>query len=530
MLRWQARLDARWADRVVPWATAAVLFAVWTALAVSRVERLEAGSALARHVQAVWLLASGEQPETTIAPVGNLFADRFPVLLVPLAALTRVLPLTATLLAVQSASLALGAVPLWHLARRVANLGVGASATLVFAYALHPALADLDLADFNPATMALTPLLAAAYFAEQRQWRRFALASVVVVLWSSEFALVIAGMGALLLFEGERRAGLRTLIAGAAWAGVALFVVQVPLGSTGIVAPGAFDAYGSNGLDVLIEMVRNPFRPLGDVLAEANVRLIVWVLGPLLFVPLLAIRKLAPVAALQVLYLVADVSLTGPTGGGRMVPVVAFSFVAAAFALRRLGRARLDRVLVDRRLLSLMIAAALAAASLTSLLSPYERPWRSESPLEPDLRVALARVPPIVPVRVPAALAPRVAERSSVYVLEDEFVPTADGAPPFASPSALVRGVRGLVVDLALFGLDEEGAARLRRDLRREGFLQVRRSGNLVIYLPFEETPPPVDEAPTAPVPIPVPIPGPVPEVPPTTTSPDAVPVPVPPP
>lgn len=522
-LRWQARLDGEWADRVVPWVTAVVLFLVWAGIALARADRLDAGAVLGRHVQALWGLAGGNAPEVTIGREGNLFADHLPVVLVPLGALARILSPGAVLVTAQSAALALGVVPLWHLARRVAGLGVGATGALALAYALHPAVADLAVADFHPTTLALPALLAMAYFVEQEQWRRVTVAAVLAMVCSSELGLVVAALGVVLVVERRRRIGLRLVVLGLGWTLVALLAIQAPLGTTGLVAPEAFGGYGEGALDVLVEMVRNPFRPLGALFVEDQVRLVGLTLGPLLFLPLVGARRLLPALPLQALYLVADVPVTGPTGGGRMVPLVAFGFVAATFALARLGRIRLERVLVDRRILGLLLAASASAWLTTSPLSPYEQPWRSDRPSEADLRVALARLPALVPVRVPAALAPEVAERSSVFVLEDLVRVADDGSVREPAPGSLIEGVRALVVDTSVFELDESGAERLRIGLRRLGFLQIRASGDIRVFLPFVVTPdrrdvttPPV----TVPTTLPPPSEGPVPvELPPVETT-----------
>lgn len=474
LLRWQARLDARWADRVVPWVIAGVLFVLYAALALARVDRLEAGPTLARHVQAAWHLAEGRPPEVTVGVDHNLFTDRLPALFLPLAALTRVLPTAGTLVVVQSAALAVGVVPVWLLARKVVHLRVGAAAALALAYAVHPAVADLDVADFNPQAMALAPLLAAAYFAECRRWGRFALAATIAVLWSAELGLVIATMGVVLVVEGERRIGFRAAAAGLAWTLLALFAVQAPLGRTGIVAPGAFAAYGDGGLEVLIEMLRNPFRPVADLFSESNVSVVAWVLGPLAFLSLLSPRKLVPALPLTALVLLADVPVTGAAGGARTVPLIAAAFVGATFGLARLGRTSVERVIVDRRLLGVLTAAALSALAISSPLSPYERPWEIDRPGEGDRRAAVAFLPPVVPVRVPADLAPEVAERRRIEVVD----------PRERDPAVLAGGVEALVLDeTRLVDLEPAERHALRRAIEDQGMVQLRRGGGLATFV-----------------------------------------------
>ena len=474
LLRWQARLDASWADRVVPWVLAAAVFVVYAAIALARVDRLDTGPFLARHVQAAWHLAEGRPPELTIGTDGNLFADRFPVLFVPLAALTRVLPITATLLVVQAAVLAVGIVPLWLLARKVVRLRVGAALALAFAYACHPALADFALGDLNPQSMALSPLLAAAYFGERRAWSRFALACAAAVLWSAELGLVVAAMGLVLVAEGERRNGARTAVAGLAWTLLALFAIQSPVGRTGLVAPGAFADYGDGGFEVLVEMLRNPFRPVVDMLGRREVAAVAWVLAPLAFLPVLSLRKLAPALPLTALVLVADVPVRGAAGGGRLVPLVAFGFVAATFALARFGRPSVERIIVDRRLLALVALAAVGGLLTASPLSPYERPWSVDGDREDAQREVLAAVPPVVPVRLPADLATEVAARRRVEVVEPGELDTA----------ALAAGVDALVLDEETY--PELGPAErhaLRREIETHGMVQVRRQDGMVIFV-----------------------------------------------
>jgi hypothetical protein len=474
LLRWQARLDARWADRAVPWLLAFGLFVIYAAVALARVDRLDAGPTLARHVQAAWQLAAGNPPEVTVGPDGNLFADRLPLLFVPLAALTRVLPGASTLLVAQAAALAVGVVPLWLLARHVVRLRVGAAAALAVVYAAHPALADLDLGDFHPQAMALAPLLFAAYFAEQRRLGLFGIAATISVLWSSELGLVVATIGFVLVAEGERKVGLRAIVLGLAWTCVALLFVQAPLGTTGLVAPGAYDAYGDSAFEVLIEMLRNPFRPIGDTLQRDDVQVVAWVLAPLAFLPLLSPRKLLPALPITALVLIADVPARGADGGARMVPLAAFSFVAATFALARLGRPSVERVIVDRRFLAVVLAAALAATALDSPLSPYDRPWDLGRSDEEARRRALDALPPVLAVRVPADLVTEVAERTKVEVIDGDEV----------NPAAIVQGVDAVILDEDLYvDLDASARLGLRRAIAAQGLLQVFREEGLVVFV-----------------------------------------------
>ncbi|MGH9186098.1 MAG: DUF2079 domain-containing protein [Acidimicrobiales bacterium] len=419
VLRWQARLDAAWADRFIPWMVAACLFVVYTALALARAHTLDAGSALGGHLQAAWLITEGRAAEVTVT--GNhLLADNLPVAFYPVAWLTEWVRAQPLLLGLQSAAIAVGVVPIWRIARSVVHLRVGAAAALVVAYGVHPSVNSLNLSDFHPEAMAVAPLLAATAAALQHRWRHYACFSLLAVAWNADVGLVIAGLGILLVLEGRTRVGLLSVALGGGWTALAVLVLEPRWGMAGLVTPGAFTDYGDSALDVLIAMVQNPIRVLGDVVAEPNLAVIVGLLAPVLFLPVLAPRYLVPALPLQLLYLVADVPITGAQGAEHTVPGVVFCFVAAAFALTGLGRRSVERVLVDRRVLIGVVVASLSFWAVDGGSSPYRAPWRWRHTDEIDeARHAAARlVGERGSVRASGSLLPLLAERVEVRSLE----------------------------------------------------------------------------------------------------------------
>ncbi|MDT7732797.1 MAG: hypothetical protein QOK45_3092, partial [Mycobacterium sp.] len=375
MMRWQARLEAGWADRYVPWAAATLLAILYFALAEARVRSLDAGTDLAAATQGAWLVGHGHSPDLTITGT-HLLAQHLPIGMYPVAYLTRLLPAIPTLLALQALGLALGVVPLWAIARRVAGLRVGAAVALTVAYGASPTLNNLNLSDFHPAAIAVAPLLGATYLALRGRWRSFAIVSASAVIWSAELGLVVAGIGVLIFLQGERRIGRRTIVAGFAWTVLAVLVLEPRFGSTGFIAPGAFKAYGANAFSIAGGMLVHPHKVVGDLLDQENVKLIVALLAPLLFLPVLAPRYLVPALPLQALYLVADVPVRGNGTNEFGLPLTVFAFVAATFALARMGRRSIERVVVDRRVLIALSVAALGFFCTDALNSPYARPWK----------------------------------------------------------------------------------------------------------------------------------------------------------
>ncbi|MBI3536885.1 MAG: DUF2079 domain-containing protein, partial [Chloroflexi bacterium] len=99
-----------------------------------------------------------------------------------------------TLFILQSIALALGALPIFWIARRRLQNDVTA---IFFAamYLMFPALQAANLAEFHAVTFAPAPLLCAYYFAQERDWKRYAIFSVLALAVKEEIALLVFAMG-----------------------------------------------------------------------------------------------------------------------------------------------------------------------------------------------------------------------------------------------------------------------------------------------------------------------------------------------
>src|SRR5437764_14933813 len=100
MMRWQARLEAGWADNYLPWIAAGVLTILYFTLAEARVRSLDAGSDMAAASHGVWLIPHGHSPDLTITGT-HLPAQPLPLGLYPVAYLTPLRPATPPVPALQ---------------------------------------------------------------------------------------------------------------------------------------------------------------------------------------------------------------------------------------------------------------------------------------------------------------------------------------------------------------------------------------------------------------------------------------------
>ena len=404
------RLGRPGADLLVPCAVGFLLFGWLLVIALLRWHALAGGYDLAYFTQAAWLVANGKEPFVTVAGL-HVLGDHAVFLFYPLALATRVLPAVPALLAVQSAALSLAVVPLWLVCRRVARLGLPTATAVLVAYALFPAMRNVNWQDFHPEVMAVPALLGASYFGITRRWLPYAACVAVALLCREDLAVVVVALGMVLAIERQPRAAAMTVAAAVAWF---LFNTQMvlPHFADGRFVQGArLSPYGSSFGDIVAFMLTHPLTVLDDFVSRANALTLLGLFAPLLFLPALAPKWLLPGLPLQLFYLLSNVPAAHTIDAQYTVGILPFAFVATTMAFSRLSLRRRHVVAV-----ALVTASALASARL-SIESPLRRPidWASRDRLDAARLAAVRLVPREASVSASVGMWTLLAERVDLY-------------------------------------------------------------------------------------------------------------------
>lgn len=358
-------------------------------LAVQRHRSFESGRFdLGNMAQAVWSTAQGRPLEVTDLQGRQIsrLGVHFDPILAAFAPLWRLWPSPELLLVVQAAALALGAVPVYALARR--RLPAAASLLLALAYLLQPALQWLALADFHPVALA-TPLLIACLWAlDGGRLGWFAAFAAVAVTTKEQVGVVVAALGLwYALARGRRRAGAAIAVAGLAVSAAAVLVVVPHF------APAGQSAFASRYGDPRLE-----WRDL-SFLAQ-------------LVLPLAGLPLLAPLAALTAApELLLDLASSVPTQTS-----IRYQYTAAA--IPGLVAAA---VLAAARFRHGALAALAAGIVATALLGPHR--WYARDAHDRAAAAALAVVPPQAAVSATNSLGAHLSARRRV--LSFPYVATA---------------------------------------------------------------------------------------------------------
>ena len=179
------------------WTAIAAYAGGFGSLSILRFRSFNAGRFdLGNMTQAVWATAHGHPLAVTNLEgdqVSRLGSHVDPIL-VFFAPLWWLWPSPSMLLAAQAVAIALGALPVFWLARKHVGserAGIG----FALAYLLYPAVQWLTLNEFHPVALACPLLLFAFWYLDEDRLVPFAVFAVLAALTKEEIPLVIAGMG-----------------------------------------------------------------------------------------------------------------------------------------------------------------------------------------------------------------------------------------------------------------------------------------------------------------------------------------------
>jgi len=182
---------------VLLWTAIAAYAGGFGSLSILRFRSFNAGRFdLGNMTQAVWATAHGHPLAVTNLEgdqVSRLGSHVDPIL-VFFAPLWWLWPSPSMLLAAQAVAIALGALPVFWLARKHVGserAGIG----FALAYLLYPAVQWLTLNEFHPVALACPLLLFAFWYLDEDRLVPFAVFAVLAALTKEEIPLVIAGIG-----------------------------------------------------------------------------------------------------------------------------------------------------------------------------------------------------------------------------------------------------------------------------------------------------------------------------------------------
>jgi uncharacterized membrane protein len=247
-----------------------------------------------------WRTTHGDFLGCSYCKTGKHVSAHFDPIIAVFSPLYMLSPRAETLLVLQSVWLATGVAPLYLLAKkRLENPWFGV--LLAATYVLYPALHGVNLFDFHSLTLVVPSLLWSIWFIDSGARWRYWLVLALMLMTREDMSLLACFVGAYAILQRRPLTGLATIVVAL---GYLAFAKLKMMNDPGLMMAGGKESmsyvffyedmipHESEGLKgLVISLVTNPGFALKILLLEKKVFFLLALLGPLLFLPLLAGRK-----------------------------------------------------------------------------------------------------------------------------------------------------------------------------------------------------------------------------------------------
>lgn len=365
-------------------------------------------------------------------PVTRFWLAHWEFIYVPLTLFYKLIPRPETLLVLQSLFLAIGALPVYWLAKERLH---SEAAGLVFAaaYLLYPAMQNTNLFDFHGVVFSTPLLLFAFYFLDKQRLFWFWFFAISALLCREDIAIVLGMTGVYLIFIKKNfKLGMALGACGAFWFGMYYWgrswmidyfdLAELTALANTMTGPSHW-AYLKGGKLIL----EAPIYFLDEhFLTRLNATFLLWLFAPVAFLCLASPWFLAIAFPILLINMSSDwypAHVIEFPYTATLTPVI---FVAAIYGLDNLLKkfqARgMDEAKVRRRqriILTVVLLSAMAVCAAKSNLRKLGE-WKRTSHHEAIDR-AVSKIPTEASLSVDTILGSRTAERRELYAFPDHI-------------------------------------------------------------------------------------------------------------
>ncbi len=401
---------------------------VFSALSLVKHANFRTYNDLAIFTQVMWSTCQGRWFETTLIgdrPV-NFLGHHFSPALSLLTPLYCLWPDAACLLILQTACLALGAVPIYLYARKETTSRLLAL-TLSAAYFLYPVLHWVNYSEFHAICLSVPLLSFATYSLLTRRYRPFFVLLILSLLVKEEMAFVAAAFAMYALLVHRRYLmGAALLLLAAGWACGTMCIVMPAISQHPYAFTDRYAYLGDSIGEMALSLLLHPLMVLEHLLIPAKkLEFLLHLLVPLGFLPLLGPDTLILTLPTLSYSLLSDHKAQYALRACYSAPLIPLLFLASVTGIRRLLRWKGYST-------ATVVSAFILTTSFMSYLlyspGPLARYFNQtdEYVLWPHLASAyeaLAAIPADASVMASCEFAPHLAAREQIYIDNIDYLP-----------------------------------------------------------------------------------------------------------
>ncbi len=376
--------------------------------------------------QTIWGYSHGEMLLNTVRGI-NLLGDHMHPILFLFAPLYKFLPMPEGLLVLQSLALALGALPIYWMARK--RIGQTAAALISFSYLLYPSLQYINMFDFHPEALAIPMLLFAFYFVDVRKYAAAIAMLILTGLSKEHFPLAMASVGAyIFLAQKKRKLGLLLAAAGIIWF-IINFKILLPhfAGEAAYAHIRGYEYLGNSLGEAAKNAVLHPQLIIWHLLAPDKISYLALLLFPAgaAVVALLGLPYLLLAAPFLAINLLRSQDLTTAIlyqHNAELIPFIYFAVIMGAQSLTKL----LSLLKLNNRKIAVGIFVLLTAITAAAAYGPFTTVYNIKEFIPNEHAAAgkllLAEIPLGSSVSADPLLLPHLTHRKEAYMFPNPFI------------------------------------------------------------------------------------------------------------
>ena len=438
-IAWKIMLLPKQIDNILDWyahkkkikmalaAAVIIYFAFFSAITVMRHNSFNSTAYdLAIFDQTIWGYSNGELLVNTVRGI-NLLGDHMHPILFLIAPLYKIFPMPEALLVLQSLALALGALPIFWIARKKIN--TAAAAMIALSYLLYPSLQYINLFDFHPEAFAIPLLLFAIYFIEEKKYAAATAMLVLTGLCKEHFPLVMASLGAyVFIAHKKRKLGAAMAIAGIAWFAINFkFLLPHFYGEAAYAHLRGYEYLGNTIIEAASNAVLHPQLVIGKIIALDTLAY-----AALLLIPLgaaLAVLLGAPYLLLAAPFLAINFlrsqDLTTAVLYQHNAELIPFIYFAAIMGANRMAKLLSALKLNNKKtaagafIIMTTLAAAAAYGPFATIYDAKDFIPDNHSRIGHELH---SEVPKDASVSADPLMLPHLAHRKEAYMFPNPFI------------------------------------------------------------------------------------------------------------
>lgn len=299
------------------------------------------GFDLGIYDQVVYLMSQGKTPISSFLGYHHL-GNHAAWAVYPLGLLYKIYPDVRWLFLVQAISLALGAWPVWSLAR-LEGLKPRLAEAIALVYLLYPTIFNVNLFDFHPEVMAMPAIFGAILAGKLHKIRWFSVAIAWVLGCKAVLSLTVLAMGFWLWkFEKQKLSGFIALSAGFFWFLIVTQGIIPAFSGQEVAGVGRYSYLGDSVFGIIVKLFILPDLVLAKIFSWDSLKYLLLVILPVLWglVPGGKIPKLANfiplIPALPTIFLniLSDVGFQRSLDYQYSLPILPFLLLTIIWILR----------------------------------------------------------------------------------------------------------------------------------------------------------------------------------------------------